>query len=147
LSKFVVDANVAVKWVLPQQYSENASLLLNNKCGLLVPDFFFSEIGNILWKEVRFGSLTLEEAKLNFNQIAIAPIEVYSSQELMPSALEIAVRLQQAVYDCLYLALAIDQKCKMITADKRFINSLKGDILAPYLCWVADFTEDESGAS
>lgn len=98
--KFVVDANVAVKWVLPETHSETASRLLDGDYTLLVPDFFFSEIGNIFWKQVRFGTNTLEEAESNFNQIAITPIQVYNSKALIPSALEIAVRVQQAVYDC-----------------------------------------------
>jgi predicted nucleic acid-binding protein len=137
LTKFVVDANVAVKWVLPEIYAEAASRLLNSDYILLVPDFFFSEIGNIFWKQVRFGANTLEEAESNFNQIAITPIQTYQSKPLIPSALEIA-RVQQAVYDCVYLALAVNQGCQMVTADERFINALKGDALAAYLCWIED---------
>ena len=72
MTKFVVDANVAIKWVIPEIHSEAASRLLNNSNTLLVPDFFFSEIGNIFWKQVRFNSLTLEFAQFNLNQIAIA---------------------------------------------------------------------------
>jgi predicted nucleic acid-binding protein len=138
LNKFVVDANVAVKWVLPEIYAEAASRLLNSDYTLLVPDFFFSEIGNIFWKQVRFGTNTLEEAKLNFNQIAITNIQIYQSKPLIPLALEIAIRVQQAVYDCVYLALAVNQGCQMVTADERFINALKGDSLAIHLCWVED---------
>lgn len=138
MTKFVVDANVAVKWVLPEIYAEAASRLLNSDCTLLVPDFFFSEIGNIFWKQVRFGTNTLEEAELNFHQIAITPIQTYQSKLLIPSALKIAVRVQQAVYDCVYLALAVNQGCQMVTADERFINALQGDALAAYLCWIED---------
>lgn len=136
--KFVVDANVAVKWVLPETHSEAASRLLDGDYTLLVPDFFFSEIGNIFWKQVRFGTSTLEEAESNFNEIAITPIQVYHSKPLIPSALEIAVRVQQAVYDCVYLALAVNQGCQMVTADERFINALQGDALSEHLCWVED---------
>jgi predicted nucleic acid-binding protein len=28
------------------------------------------------------------------------------------------------VYDCLYLALALDRKCRLVTADARFVNAL-----------------------
>ena len=75
MTKYVVDANVAVKWVLPEIHAEAASRLLSSDNSLLVPDFFFSEVGNIFWKQVRFGSATLEEAQLNFNQIAITPLQ------------------------------------------------------------------------
>ena len=53
MSKIVVDANVAIKLVLPEIYSSAALKLRNINYELLVPDFFFPEIGNILWKRVR----------------------------------------------------------------------------------------------
>lgn len=136
MTKYVVDANVAVKWVLPEIHAEAASRLLSSDNSLLVPDFFFPEVGNILWKQVRFGSATLEEAQFNFNQIAITPLQVCESKLLIPAALSIAVRVQQAVYDCVYLALAVAENCQMVTADKRFVNALQGDVLAENVCLV-----------
>ena len=139
MTKFVVDANVAIKWVLPEIYSEVAAHLLNDEYLLLVPDFFFPEIGNILWKQVRFMALTPEEAQLNLEQIALVPFQVWESKPLMSLALSIAVQVQ-AVYDCLYLALAITNQCQMVTADERFLNALQGNALAANLCWVEDLT-------
>jgi predicted nucleic acid-binding protein len=136
VTSFVVDANVAIKWVLTEIYTDNASRLLSNSYTLFVPDFFFSEIGNILWKQVRFKLLTPEEAQWSYHQIVITPLQIYQSQLLVPLGLDIAIRTQQAVYDCVYLALAVQQKCQMVTADERFFNSLRSDSLAPYLCWV-----------
>jgi predicted nucleic acid-binding protein len=136
VTSFVVDANVAIKWVLTEIYTDNASRLLSNGYTLFVPDFFFSEIGNILWKQVRFKLLTPEEAQWSYHQIVITPLQIYQSQLLVPLGLDIAIRTQQAVYDCVYLALAVQQKCQMVTADERFFNSLRSDSLASYLCWV-----------
>lgn len=138
MSKFVVDANVAIKWVIPEIYANEALSLLDTDHILLVLDFFFSEIGNILWKQVRFQRLTLEEAKFNFNQIVITPLQIYQSRELVSFALEIGARTQQAVYDCVYLSLAVQEGCHMVTADERFFNAVQGDILASSLCWIED---------
>ena len=55
---------------------------------------------------------------------------------VMPLALETAVRVEQAVYDCVYLALAVTNQCQMVTADERFYNALQSDALATHLCWV-----------
>jgi predicted nucleic acid-binding protein len=63
VTQFVVDANVAIKWVLLEIYTDSALRLLNDDHTLLVPDFFFPEIGNILWKRVRRGEMTLQEAQ------------------------------------------------------------------------------------
>ncbi|MFM6402358.1 type II toxin-antitoxin system VapC family toxin, partial [Planktothrix sp.] len=103
MSKFVVDANVAIKWVLPEIHSEIAQRLLDDTYELLVPDFFFSEIGNILWKRVRRGETTLELAQTDLTVLMTGDLQIYPSQSLMPTALEIAVRVDQAVYDCVYL--------------------------------------------
>ncbi|MBE9167706.1 nucleic acid-binding protein [Pleurocapsales cyanobacterium LEGE 06147] len=53
-------------------------------------------------------------------------------------ALTIAVRVEQAVYDCVYLSLAVINKCQMVTADRRFYNALTSDMLFAHLCWVED---------
>ncbi len=57
----MVDANVAVKWVLPEIHSDVASRLLTSDYTLSVHDFFFSEIGNIFWKQV-FTTAAIETA-------------------------------------------------------------------------------------
>lgn len=136
MTRIVVDANVAIKLVLPEIHSEAALRLRNTNFELLVPDFFFPEIGNILWKRARRNEISLEEAKNNLAVLSLLPWKVHSSQSLMPLALEIAVRIDQAVYDCVYLALAVTNQCQMVTADERFYNSLSRDILFTQLSWI-----------
>ncbi|MBD2775724.1 type II toxin-antitoxin system VapC family toxin [Iningainema tapete] len=138
MSQFVVDANVAIKWVVPEIYSDGALRLRNVNYTLLVPDFFFPEIGNILWKRVRRGETTLENAQKDLTALMGLSLELHPSLLLMPQALEIGVRIQQAVYDCVYLALAVTHGCQMVTADERFFNALQRDSLATHLCWVED---------
>jgi len=136
LTKYVVDANVAIKWILPEIYSNVALRLRNPNYQLLVPDFFFPEIGNILWKRVRKGEMTLQEATRDLKVLQGLPLTVDYSFSLMTDALEIATRIEQAVYDCVYLSLAVKHNCKMVTADQRFYNALKHDPLSVYLCWI-----------
>jgi predicted nucleic acid-binding protein len=138
VTRFVVDANVAIKWVLPEIQSQEALRLLNNDNQLLVPDFFFSEVGNVIWKRICRKEITLEQAKRCLAQMTGTALGVYSSRLLIPQALEIAVSVQQAVYDCVYLALAVNKQCTMVTADERFYNALRNQALASYLCWIED---------
>jgi predicted nucleic acid-binding protein len=144
LSTFVVDANVAVKWVLSEIHSEIAQCLLDDAHELLVPDFFFSEIGNILWKRVRRGETTLELAQNDLTILIGGDLKIYPSQSLMPMALEIAVRVDQAIYDCVYLSLAVTNKCQMVTADERFYNAIYRDVLSAHVCWIENFPSYES---
>lgn len=140
-SKFVVDANVAIKWVIPEIHTDIALRLLDDDSNiLLVPDFFFPEIGNIFWKRVRRGETTLEQALLSLNELKEVNLQICSSFPLMTMALEIAVSVQQAVYDCVYLADSVTNSCQMVTADERFFNALSSDSLASSVCWIEDLS-------
>ena len=56
---------------------------------------------------------------------------------IYPTALEIATRVNQAVYDCVYLTLAVNQNCLMVTADGRFFNATCNDVFYSHVCWIA----------
>ena len=71
-----------------------------------VPDLMFPEVGNILWKKVRRGDLTEEQARRIARLVTMAPMKVHASAPLLDAALEIAVRTGRTVYDSLYVALA-----------------------------------------
>ena len=138
MSKFVVDANVGIKWVLPEIHSEAALRLNKPNYQLLVPDFFFPEIGNIFWKRVRRGEMSLDDAQNDLESLLELPLQICLSSPLMPMALAIAIRVQQAVYDCVYLALAVNNDCQMVTADERLYNAVSNDKLFSHLCWIED---------
>lgn len=132
----MVDANVGIKWVLSEVHSEASLRLLDDDHELLVPDFFFPEIGNILWKRIRRGEMTPLQAQNDLIVLMGGDLQVCPSKPLMPDALEIAVSVEQAVYDCVYLALAVTHQCQMVTADERFYNALSGHALSSHLMWV-----------
>lgn len=138
MTLFVVDASVGIKWVLSEVHSEAALRLLDDDHELLVPDFFFPEIGNILWKRIRRGEMTLELAQNDLSVLMGGDLQICPSLSLMPMALEIAARVDQAVYDCVYLVLAVTNSCQMVTADERFYNALSRDALSSHLMWVEE---------
>ncbi|WP_448268083.1 type II toxin-antitoxin system VapC family toxin [Nostoc sp. DSM 114159] len=136
MSQYVLDASIAIKWFIPEVYSDAARRLVGSNHTFLVPDFFFPEVGNVLWKRVRRGEDTAENARQILADLNAVPVEVYISQPLMPLALDIALQTDRAVYDSLYLALAITQQCQMVTADEKFYNALKTSSYASNLLWV-----------
>lgn len=141
--KWVIDANVAIKWVLPEIDSDIAlSILEDDRSVLLVPDFFFSEVTNILWKSIQREELSLEKAKMSLAMIKQVDFQVFNSYDLAMEALDLSVQVKQAVYDCIYLALAINNDCEMITADERFINAVQQNSNISSLCWLRNFRKD-----
>ncbi len=133
-----MDASVAIKWVVPEVHFEAARHLLNLNHELWVPDFFYSEITNVFWKRVRRGEDSAENARAALDALRAQPLQIYPSFNLMLRAFEIALQTQRAVYDCVYLALAVESQGQLATADEKLFNALQSDPLAAYLCWVED---------
>ncbi|MBD6619209.1 type II toxin-antitoxin system VapC family toxin [Komarekiella sp. 'clone 1'] len=127
---------MAIKLFVLEIHFDAARRLLASGHTFLVPNFFFPEVINVLWKRTRRGEDTAENAKQTLADLNAVPVEVYLSQPLMPLALDIALQTDRAVYDSLYLALAITQKCQMVTADEKFYNALKTSTYATNLLWV-----------
>jgi predicted nucleic acid-binding protein len=119
-SLLVVDASVALKWVLPEEDSELAEELLERGGPLHAPAFIFVELANAIWFKMRAGTLDLAEARGCLQDLREAPLQLWAGEEPLPSALEWAHRLDHAVYDCAYLALALHLGGSYVTADRRF---------------------------
>ncbi len=131
MNRFVLDASVALKWAIPSANetltTESLQLLqeyMNGKVDLLVPDIFWAEVGNVLWKGVRLRRWSRAVAERIASEMHARNFSTVPSRTLMTEALRIAFAYDRAVYDCLYVALAIRSKSQMITADERLANAL-----------------------
>jgi predicted nucleic acid-binding protein len=133
---YVVDASVGIKWFVPEIYSEAARQLLSGSHQLLVPDLFFPEISNILWKRVVRGEDSPADARATLANFQAVPLQVYASQPLMPAALDLALETSRTAYDSLYLTLAIAAQCQLATADLRLFRGLSNSQYANHLCWI-----------
>ncbi len=126
MSLFVVDASVGVKWLMPELHTDAALRLQNTGHQLHVPSFFEIEIGNVLWKKVQRGELTSAEGEAALKLIPSLPVILHENRPLLTTTFDLALKTKRTVYDCTYLALAIQLGGKMVTADDRFVNSLAG---------------------
>ena len=59
----VVDASVALKWVLDEPDSHLAQALAEGDEALLMPDFWLNEACNVLWLQVRKRIFSPDEAR------------------------------------------------------------------------------------
>ena len=124
MSLFVVDASVAVKWMLPEPLSREAMRLQSPSDQLHAPSFFEIELANVLWKKVRQGFVTRAEADRLLSAVPGLPLTRHADASLVAAAFDLADRVGRTVYDCMYLALAIRLGGRMVTADDRFANSV-----------------------
>jgi predicted nucleic acid-binding protein len=114
----VVDASVALKWVLDEPGSESADALLEEE--LIAPALWLLEAANALWWRSQRGEITPDEATERLTELLNAPVATTTIEGDLLTAAELASRLDHPVYDCLYLAMAIRENTYVVTADSRF---------------------------
>lgn len=114
----VVDASIALKWVLEEWGSDKAEELLERD--LAAPSLWLLEAGNALWRRTVRGELTASEAGERLTELTKAPVASVPLEQDLAEAMRLAVQLNHPVYDCLYLALAKRLGTFVVTADTRF---------------------------
>lgn len=123
----VVDASVAVKWVCEEPGSDRASALLSEET-LVAPGIWIVEAGNALWRRHRLGELTQREILTRLDALRDAPVRALEDHRLVESGLRLANDLDHPIYDCLYLAAAIDLDTHVVSADRRFERVVTGRV-------------------
>ena len=131
MNTLVLDASVAIKWAIPSAREpltdESLRLLrryVDSEIEFIVPDIFWAELGNVLWKGTRQRRWRQDEAEAVASDMRARDFATVSSITLLPEALRIAFAYDRSVYDCLYVALAVQSKTDLITADERMANAL-----------------------
>ncbi len=115
----VIDASVAVKWVLRENDSDAADALLDHD-DLMAPVLWLAEAANALWRRARIGEITADEADERMSELRKAPVASLAMEAHLGPALRLATALGHPVYDCVYLALALHHGTRVVTADRRF---------------------------
>jgi predicted nucleic acid-binding protein len=128
MSLYVIDAGIGVKWFLTEPHSDKARRLLEqfqqSAIELIAPDLLIAETTNVFWKRAARGDLTALEAEDNLQDLLTINLPLVPSTMLAVRALSLAQTHQRSVYDCLYLALALERGCEMVTSDERFFNAI-----------------------
>jgi predicted nucleic acid-binding protein len=127
----VVDASVAAKWFLPEigeALMLQALALLDEydhkEIQFVVPDFFYVEVANAIWKAVRIGRVPRAFGDRALVLLTQREFPTVPSLKLVDRAFQIATEHRRTVYDSLYVALAVQAKTHLITADERLANAL-----------------------
>ena len=123
----VVDASVAVKWLVEESETDKAEALLElcrlGKYDPVAPELLVAEVGNVLCKRVRQGTMKASQAALQFERFnRICPV-LKPLLDLAGQALRLALAYQQSIYDCLYVALALEGQCELVTADEKLFRT------------------------
>ena len=131
MNLYVVDASVAGKWLLPGAAEplqrEAVGLLrqlVDGQVNLIVPDFFWIEVTNLLGKAIRTGRCTRPTAEMALSALRRHEIPTFPVLPLLDSALDKAIVYGRSVYDSIYVALALETGARLITADEKVVNAV-----------------------
>ncbi|MDE0264875.1 MAG: type II toxin-antitoxin system VapC family toxin [Bryobacterales bacterium] len=118
---YVVDARILVRRFAQEHWSDEASRLLEAEATVIAPELLFAEVCNALRAAHRRGDIGPQDLADAIDALKAAPIAVpFSTRQLAASSTRLAVDLDHPVYDCFYLALAIQEQYRVVTADARF---------------------------
>lgn len=115
----VIDASVAAKWVLPEDGADEATALRHNTRPLIAPDIVDAEVGNVLWKRWRKNEISGSDAVAALQVVSGLFDRKVAVSSLAESALRLAIEHDHPIYDCVYLALAAQEKASLATADRK----------------------------
>jgi predicted nucleic acid-binding protein len=125
-NRVVIDASVALSWLLPGE-ATNRTLLLrdhavnNEHIELLAPPTFWYEIANVLWVAAKRDRLPQAEAAKALEALQDFQIDVWTPDPA--DSLAIAFNQNLAVYDSAYLSIALQCQATLWTIDKAMANA------------------------
>lgn len=125
----VVDASVAVKLFVPENHSAEAHALFaqfasEQDAELIVPDLFFIECANVIWKWVRRLAYPADDARAHLHDLGNLGLTAIPTEILAEDALEIAIRHSVTAYDACYVAAAAQLGVPFVTADRKLVAAL-----------------------
>ncbi|MDE0275073.1 MAG: type II toxin-antitoxin system VapC family toxin [Defluviicoccus sp.] len=121
--RFVVDASVAVKWLVAEVDADVAEELATSGHDLHAPRLMASEVANALWRKARTGEIERRAAGILLADVQDMPVRWGADEILSANAARLALALDHPIYDCVYLALAHRIGATVVTADRRFANA------------------------
>jgi predicted nucleic acid-binding protein len=139
--RYVVDASVAIKLFINEPLSDQAEALFSilevAPAALYVPDLFFIECTNILWKHVKRFGYPEDKAREDLAALEGLSLHCFASTDLMEDALYIAVAHDITAYDGCYVALGRQLKIPVVSADEKLFRKMANTVNV--VEWLGDF--------
>ncbi|BAY27242.1 hypothetical protein NIES2100_70650 [Calothrix sp. NIES-2100] len=124
----VVDTNVCIKYFIADPLTAKVNQLFghltNPQTEIYVPDLFYIECANALWKYVRAGMYTAAEVQADLATLKAFPLRVVSTADLMANAVTIALAYGISAYDASYVALSQQVGATLLTLDGKLLRAL-----------------------
>ena len=142
----VVDASLAVKWLVEEDDSDKAHAALESWVAQdvtrIAPYLLPFEVANALHRRALRGELNVDDSIRMMTRLLESRLELHQPPGLHVRALQLASLFRQtAAYDAHYLALAESIGCELWTADERFYRAASPSL--DNVRWIGDFVAPE----
>ncbi len=140
MKTLIIDASVVAAAFFAEEHATIARKILSGAATLCAPDFITVEVASVIWKRHRRGEMESNEAMDLLADADGLPLMKTPASDLTDSALQLAMRTDRSIYDCLYLALAVRASGVMITADKRLVHAVAASPLKNHIAFLGDMS-------
>ena len=117
----ILDASVAIKWLIAEPASQEAAALFDRPIRWLAPRLLLAEAAAALRRKVAERQLqpvaAVSALAILLDALTNGKIVLANDEELIAAALSLALLLGHRVPDCLYLALSEREGAALATAD------------------------------
>jgi predicted nucleic acid-binding protein len=124
----VVDTSVCIKYFIADPLTAKVNHLFghlaNPQTEIYVPDLFYIECANALWKYVRARMYTAAEVQVDLATLKAFPLRVVSTTDLMVDAVTIGLTYGISAYDASYVALSQQVGATLLTLDGKLVRAL-----------------------
>ncbi len=117
--KIILDTSAALHVALQAEHSAKLAQVLEQATHVLSPQFVRVELGNAVWKYMRWQQMPLDQALQHWEDASGLIDQLLDDADLMPQAISLAARHEHPVYDMLYIAAALQQGARLLTLDKK----------------------------
>ena len=128
----VVDASLAAKWIIVEPNSA-AALAFLEECTepLVAPDLIAIEVSSAIVRRANMDKAlreTMRQAAVRWANLLdeqIITLRRPTSGDILEAA-NLAITIGHPLKDCIYLVLAMEMNCELMTCDARFAEKAKG---------------------
>ena len=138
MSRFVVEPAVAIKWFIPEVHSSQAARLLDGGRELLAPGNFLTETLGIVTAKIRLEEISEEEGSAIADALGEVPLRIQPEKALRQPGMDLAIVLDVPFRHGMNLAAAIQEDCRLVTANRTLYDRVQDTPFARHVKWVGD---------
>lgn len=138
MADFVVDTSVAIKWLIPEEYSDRSRALIGPPHRLHAPDLLLLETAAALTRRSRRHDIAPDQVRDLRGVMRAMPVFYHPTPGLLDAAVETSLMTSRGVHDCTYVVLADLIDATVITADERLVRGLVATPWERRVAWIGD---------